>query len=398
MKNIFSIKNIAGIQNIISGKKGITFLSLMLPLFAFGQQAADVVATTPEPEKRYSAFIAWVMLGVAVLLMLVIYFLSRAVVLSANIKINRNAGGNVAKIIAFALLVYSPGLFAQEATSIAPTPVPEVPSTVSAWLIWSLGAILLLEMCIVLYFTSMIFSFLKPLDATVVAGEKKKSGWLSNFFYKKNSEEDIARLDLGHNYDGIKELDNDVPGWWKIGFYASMVVAVVYLYVYHIGNLMPLQQEELKIALSNAESKKAAILKDEKNSIDENTVTMLGAADIAAGKEMFIKPGACATCHGEDGSGTVNGNPGIGPNLADKYWLHKGGIKDIFYSIKFGWVEKGMKPWKDDYSPMQIAQIASFVKSLQGSNPAKPKEKQGELWEDPAEGVTTSNADSSVAK
>jgi cytochrome c oxidase cbb3-type subunit 3 len=60
--------------------------------------------------------------------------------------------------------------------------------------------------------------------------------------------------------------------------------------------------------------------------------------------------------------------------------LHGGSIKDIFKTIKYGWPDKGMKSWKDDYSPMQIAQLSSFIHSFKGTNPAKAKEKQGELY------------------
>ena len=83
-------------------------------------------------------------------------------------------------------------------------------------------------------------------------------------------------------------------------------------------------------------------------------------------------------CHLADGGGSV------GPNLTDKYWIHGGGIKDIFKTIKYGWPEKGMKSWKDDYSPVQIAQLSSFVKSLQGTKPAKAKEPQGVIYEETA--------------
>ncbi|MDP4151438.1 MAG: c-type cytochrome, partial [Bacteroidota bacterium] len=81
----------------------------------------------------------------------------------------------------------------------------------------------------------------------------------------------------------------------------------------------------------------------------------------------------CATCHGKNGEG------GVGPNLTDAYWLHGGSINDVFKTIKYGWPEKGMKSWKDDFSPSQIAQIASYVKSLTGSNPPNPKPPQGIL-------------------
>ncbi len=75
----------------------------------------------------------------------------------------------------------------------------------------------------------------------------------------------------------------------------------------------------------------------------------------------------------------MNGEGGVGPNLTDKYWLHGGSIQDVFKTIKYGWPDKGMKSWKDDYSPAQIAQIASYVKSLGGTNPPNPKAPQGTL-------------------
>ena len=78
------------------------------------------------------------------------------------------------------------------------------------------------------------------------------------------------------------------------------------------------------------------------------------------------------------------GKGGIGPNLTDDYWLNGGSIKDIFKTIKYGRPEKGMKSWQDDYSPVQIAQLASFIKSLHGTNPPNPKEQQGELYKEAA--------------
>ena len=83
---------------------------------------------------------------------------------------------------------------------------------------------------------------------------------------------------------------------------------------------------------------------------------------------------SCAACHGQLGEGTV------GPNLTDDYWLHGGSVQDVFKSIKYGWVEKGMKSWKEDLSPMQIAQVTSYIKSLKGTNPANAKAPQGDLY------------------
>ncbi len=179
-------------------------------------------------------------------------------------------------------------------------------------------------------------------------------------------------LDMGHNYDGIRELDNKLPPWWKYGFYATMVFAVIYLWRYHVSHSAPLPAEEYAIAVRQAEVDKEAYLKQAANSVDENTVKLLTSpADLAAGKAVFES--VCLACHGKYGEGLV------GPNLTDNYWLHGGSIQEIFKTIKYGWPDKGMKSWKDDYSPAQLAQVASYVKSLGGTNPPNPKAPQGEL-------------------
>jgi len=114
-------------------------------------------------------------------------------------------------------------------------------------------------------------------------------------------------------------------------------------------------------------------MKKSANNVDETTVKLLSDnANLAVGKDLFMA--SCTACHGKLGEGTV------GPNLTDDYWLHGGGLKDVFKSIKYGWPDKGMKSWKEDFSPMQIAQLTSYIKTLKGTNPPKAKEKQGDLY------------------
>jgi cytochrome c oxidase cbb3-type subunit 3 len=109
---------------------------------------------------------------------------------------------------------------------------------------------------------------------------------------------------------------------------------------------------------------------------------MLDEAGIASGATIFQT--ACAACHAKDGGG------GVGPNLTDEYWLHGGSLSDVFKSIKYGWPDKGMKSWKDDFSPKQIAELTSYIKSIKGTKPAAPKEKQGEIYQEAA-GVDSTN-------
>lgn len=331
----------------------------------------------------YDSTVAYVLVTVIGLLAIVIYMLGNVFILAIKNKMDyekTNTTPKAAILTGLIILLSTGSLLAQSANIPAGTK-----TVVSETIIFILAFIVVLEMIIIVYFANGIRSFLKKeaVQTAAAAGipvvVKEKISWFDRL-YNRNTQEDIARLDLGHDYDGIKELDNEVPVWWRWGFAISLVFGIVYMYNYHIAETKPLQQAELAMDMEQAAIQQAAYLEKSANNVDENTVKMMSAEDIAKGKELYIKPGACATCHAENGSAIVNGAPGIGPNLTDDYWLHKGDIKAIFYSIKYGWPEKGMKSWKDDYSPIQIAQIASYVKSLQGTNPQPAKEKQGELF------------------
>jgi cytochrome c oxidase cbb3-type subunit 3 len=294
-------------------------------------------------------------------------------------------------------------LLSAVASANAQSPVPVGAKTVvSENVMYIIATVLALELLLIFYLAFAIRSFLKKESAAleaqpVEAVKKEKISWFDRL-YNRNTQEDIIKLDMGHDYDGIKELDNDIPIWWKYGFAFCILFGVVYLYSYHVTGTRPLQQKELQIDQEIAAVKQAAYLEKAANNIDENSVKMLGLSDIEAGKALFIKPGACATCHAENGSAIVNGAPGIGPNLTDEYWIHKGDIKSIFKTIKYGVVEKGMKSWKDDYSPLQMAQLSSYIKSLQGTNPSPAKEKQGELFKDETTPAATVDSSSKAVK
>jgi cytochrome c oxidase cbb3-type subunit 3 len=139
-----------------------------------------------------------------------------------------------------------------------------------------------------------------------------------------------------------------------------------------------LSKEEYEIAVADAEVAKQAYLENAASNVDENTVKLIpDASELTAAKGIFET--TCSACHGKKGEGAV------GPNLTDDFWIHGGSVQDVFKTIKYGWPEKGMKSWKDDYSPVQIAQLTSYVKLLHGTNPPNGKAAQGTLFiEQPA--------------
>ncbi|MFL5753430.1 MAG: cbb3-type cytochrome c oxidase N-terminal domain-containing protein [Bacteroidia bacterium] len=185
--------------------------------------------------------------------------------------------------------------------------------------------------------------------------------------------EEEADILLDHNYDGIRELDNNLPPWWKYGFYCTILFSFAYLIYYHSGNGGKLQLAEYEEQLAQGKRDAEEYRKKAANLVDENNATALkDISSLNSGKTIFMDN--CAACHGKAGEGAV------GPNLTDEYWIHKGGIKDIFKTIKYGFPEKGMKAWQQDLGAKQIHEVASFILSLRGTNPLNGKEKQGELY------------------
>lgn len=188
----------------------------------------------------------------------------------------------------------------------------------------------------------------------------------------KAKERDIL---LDHNYDGIKELDNNLPPWWKWGFALTALYAVVYLYIYQWSNTedVPPSIVEYRQEMEAGEASRQAYLAQMESSIDENNVVVITEEPaLLAGKEIFDNN--CATCHAADGGGKA------GPNLTDQYWIHGGGIADIFKTIKYGVIKKGMIPWEKKLTPKQMQEVASYIYTLEGTTPADPKDPQGEEY------------------
>ena len=284
--------------------------------------------------------------------------------------------GKTLGILAF-LLLTSQSTFAQEPVQV---------KVANDWLIGGLDMftffgmifVILCEISVLVILVNILKTILKSDKEKVVVAkvkteEKKTILDLLNASVEVEKEKDIL---LDHDYDGIKELDNNLPPWWKYGFYLTILAAFIYMIHYHGSKTGDLQIAEYDKSIEKAKAEVAEYMKNAASNVDESTVKQLDGADLQTGKDLFIAN--CAACHGKEGEGTV------GPNLTDKYWLHSGSLADIFKSIKYGWVDKGMKSWKEDLSPMQIAQVSSYIKTLQEIAPPKGKTPQGDLYIDVA--------------
>ncbi len=364
----------------------------MLPFALLLTSTASLWAQGPKAPSSLTNPFVLVLSLVIVALAIIIAFLAKLVINSAFIKLNKDkksiSGSGLASVITIVGLLSSFSLFAQDkaATDAAATKSVATLSSnlngVSETAFYLLGSVLFLEVLIIIILLFVLRAFLIVEKKAVVSATSSgvavepDLNWWDNLNRFKPIHEE-ADIDLGHNYDGIRELDNKLPPWWLYGFYCCIVFAGIYLYRYHVAESAPLSKQEYEISVAKADAEKAAYLEKSANNVDENTVKLLtDEASLSAAKKTFQT--ICAACHLPTGAGSV------GPNLTDDYWLHGGGIKDVFKTIKYGWPDKGMKSWKDDFSPIQIAQLASYVKSLRGSNPPNGKAPQGTLYKEDA--------------
>ncbi|MBI5020420.1 MAG: c-type cytochrome [Ignavibacteriales bacterium] len=182
-------------------------------------------------------------------------------------------------------------------------------------------------------------------------------------------------IQMDEDFDGITELDNRIPPWFNYLFGATVLFAVIYLINYHVLKTSPLPQAEFSEELASADLMRRVRIASEGEINEDKLAALKDDASIKEGMEKFKKN--CVSCHGNEGGGVV------GPNLTDQYWIHGGGVKNIFATIKNGVPAKGMISWKLVFTPKEIQQIASYILTLQGTNPPGGKPQEGNLWVEP---------------
>jgi cytochrome c oxidase cbb3-type subunit 3 len=166
--------------------------------------------------------------------------------------------------------------------------------------------------------------------------------------------------DTGHEYDGIRELDNRLPNWWLATLLITIVFGYGYWLYYHVFT-GPSLAENYKAEMAEAEARAAA------TPVTDDMILSLGNEGAEKGKAIFQQN--CVACHGANGEGK------IGPNLTDSYWLHGGRPSEIYTTISKGVVSRGMLSWEPVLGVERTRLVAAYVNSLKGKNlPGKAPE------------------------
>ncbi len=190
---------------------------------------------------------------------------------------------------------------------------------------------------------------------------------------KKN--ENIKNNLLNYSYDGIQELDNNLPKWWLILFSVTIIFGIIYFCYYQLWS-GPSLKDEYREEIAKIEAQKMA-------NNGAGSFPDLAKAIAAEKSEDSIKQGKaifvarCLPCHGDKGQGI------IGPNLTDHFWIHGNGkIADIVKVIHDGVPEKGMQAWGLILPEKDIYLLGAFVRSLRGTKPDGAKAPQGQEYQE----------------
>lgn len=295
-----------------------------------------------------------------------------------NYKIKKEASKTVKTVLAiigaFAAMTATSATYALEFS--APGDNPEGPwllvEDTDLYLLVGANIVLLL---LVLHFRNLfmeINAMVRPQAEVQKKLSRRKQRKMNKVLTDAVPIEEEHTILLHHEYDGIKELDNNLPPWWVWMFYGTIAFAVIYIFNYHILKTGDLQLVEYEKSIAAAQVEVNEYLDKMAMNVDESNVTLMTEpADLATGKTIF--EANCILCHNPKGEGNQ-----IGPNLTDKSWIYGYDIKDVFTSVKMG-RPNGMPEHNSKLNPIQLQQVASFVLSLEK---AEGREPQGDLIEE----------------
>jgi len=379
-------------RNTQTNKKISLIILSFLSFISLDLMAQSSTSTADKPIN----YLEILLIITAIVFVFVIWILSQVLVTLSRSILKKNQGNRLTKSLMLILLSSVLSSVAQSQSTTIATELPRINNYggLSEMNFYALATVIELELIVILFLSFMIKRAFRELtgqaDAAALTTRKTlKLGALWSRIDKKWMTraiplEEEADILLDHDYDGIKELDNALPPWWKYGFYITIVIAVIYIFNFHVWGIGKNPEQEYAEEMLEGKRIEELYKAKTKNLVDENNVVISDASGIETGKAMYTQ--SCVACHGMKGEG------GIGPNLTDEYWIHGGSMNNIYNTLKIGYPEKGMQSWQTMFSPVQLKNLASYVKSIKGTNPPNGKAPQGIIFSDEKKSTTDSTS------
>jgi len=208
---------------------------------------------------------------------------------------------------------------------------------------------------------------------------------------KKRIDEPTGTQTMGHEWDGIEELDTPLPRWWLLTFYACILFAIGYVVVYPAIPLATrgtpglwgwTSRGQLAQEMDKAKGEHAATLA----ALAATPIEQLPGkpelmqAAVAGGRAAFRVN--CVQCHGSGAAGSKGY-----PNLNDDDWLWGGDLRTIETTITHGVRFPGDDATRQSLMPSfghdgiltsaQVDDVASYVRSLSKLEPAGAATQRG---------------------
>lgn len=209
------------------------------------------------------------------------------------------------------------------------------------------------------------FKKLSPEEKAAYLAEKKVPFFKRMYAaaFKKQSDTEEKDILIDHGFDGIMELDNQLPKWWVGLFYFGTAFCIVYIAAYSFTDFAhPLSEYEKEYKEQMASIKK---YESEQPPITIESAKY-SADNIAAGEEVFKTN--CVSCHSDGGRG------GIGPNLTDNFWHNqpeKTLFKNVFHVVENGVTGTAMQAWGKNgvLTGADIQNVAAYVYHINQEQP-----------------------------
>lgn len=176
----------------------------------------------------------------------------------------------------------------------------------------------------------------------------------------EESSED-GRL-LTHAYDGIREYDNPLPGWWSSIFIGSIIFSVFYVAYLHLTGWGVMPAEAYRVELADYEGKKDLRARAEAANVSEASLATASHDPKVTAQGAQVFKTKCVSCHAEDGRGL------IGPNLTDFQQIHGASRMELHATITKGVPGTAMLAWGEQLPQTDILAVTAFVITLRGQN------------------------------